>query len=110
MRQAVKAALLSGLVFPGTGQLGLKRIARGMAFMGSALVCLVMLVTATVHELMPSLENLDPSDPNAIAALAGQSGQTSMDSLYVALLLVCWLWSTLDAFRLGWALDQQSRD
>lgn len=101
MKQAVKGALLSGLVFPGLGQLALKRYPRGFAFMAVALACTIHIVKTAVDEVVRSLPTLDPA---AMAALPAPSGGDAGPALWV--LGLCWAWGVLDAFLIGDKLDR----
>jgi len=99
---ATKAALLSGLVFPGLGQMALRHYLRGLAFVAVALACTVHIVTTAVDEVMRSLPALDAADfADLPAASGGNAGPAGW------ILLLCWLWGVLDAYRLGDKLDRQ---
>ena len=49
MKKSVKAALLSGLVFPGVGQFSLKRYLRGLVFFVPAMLSLVFIVDSSMR-------------------------------------------------------------
>ena len=102
MKQAVKGALLSGLVFPGLGQLALKRYRRGLAFMAVALASTIYIVKTAVDAVLNSLPTLDPA---AVAALPAPSGGHAGPALWV--LGLCWVWGVLDALLIGGKLDRQ---
>jgi hypothetical protein len=50
MTRSTKAALLSGLVFPGVGHMVLKRFLRGSILMLSALTALLVIVTKVTKQ------------------------------------------------------------
>lgn len=103
MKQAIKATLLSGLVFPGLGQIALKSYARGLAFLAVALACAISLVKTTVNAVMTSMAMLEQGASNtATQAQAEGSGV----ALWVFAL--CWLLSLLDAYRLGADKDRKA--
>jgi len=102
MKQAIKGALLSGLVFPGLGHFALKHYPRGLAFMAVALASTVYIVKMAVDEVIRSLSALDPA---AVANLPVTTGGHAGPGLWV--LCLCWLWGVLDAYRIGDKLDQQ---
>lgn len=62
MHDRKRAALLSGLVFPGLGQLVSGRVWRALAFCGSSLALLAWVVRRVVRET----ERLLPQDPEAL--------------------------------------------
>jgi hypothetical protein len=102
MKKAVKGALLSGLVFPGLGQIALKQYPRGLAFMAVALACTIYIVETTVQEVMSSLATLDPT---RIASLPTPPTDHAGPALWI--LCLAWVWAVLDAYRVGARLDRQ---
>jgi len=114
MRQAIKGALISGLGFPGLGQLVLKQHRRGLAFLAVAAACLAVVINSAMRKAMDSLANMDPAslgDPNALASVASQTANAGGDwsyTLALTVLTVCWAWSIVDAWRIGRAQDENS--
>jgi hypothetical protein len=107
MKTAIKAALLSALVFPGVGQMYLKRYARGLIPMVLTLVGLgVWIAQATVGALR-ELEKMQIQgglvDLNAVAGRAAASSASGdwYSPLIVPMIAGCWLFSVIDAYRLG---------
>jgi ABC-type spermidine/putrescine transport system permease subunit I len=115
VKNAIKGALLSGLVFPGLGQFMFKRYLRGAVFLLVTLACVAVIVTTTVTEVMNDLSRIDPATLNSTQALqnlASQATQTSGgDSSGIALFVlgVCWVLGVIDAFLIGRNKDRQSR-
>lgn len=116
MKQAVKAALISGLVFPGLGQIMIGEKKRGWMIAGVTLTCLVVLINQAlqraseiVDKLMAGNQMLDIGE---ISRLAEQSSQFS-DNLFLNSLLViiflCWVLGTIDAYRSGNKKDKLAR-
>jgi hypothetical protein len=108
MTNAVKGALLSALVFPGVGQIALKRYLRGVAFVLATLVCLAVMVAIAAREAGRILATMGSQggviDPaalsRAIAEATSGSGNRLFDLLSVAIVL-CWIVAALDAYRVG---------
>jgi hypothetical protein len=107
MKTAIKAALLSALVFPGVGQMYLKRYVRGLIPMVLTLTGLgVWIVQATVGALQ-ELEKMQSQggfvNLNAVAHRAAASSTSGDDyfPLLVPMIIGCWLFSVIDAYRLG---------
>jgi TM2 domain-containing membrane protein YozV len=107
MSRAIKAALLSALIFPGLGQMYLKRYVRGLIPMALTLTGLgVMIVQATVRAL-GELEKMQIQggliDLNAVAnrAAAPSASGDWYAPLIVPLIVGCWLFSVIDAYGLG---------
>ena len=107
MKTAIKAALLSALVFPGVGQMYLKRYVRGLIPMVLTLTGLgVWIAQATVGALQ-ELEKMQSQgglvDLNAVAnrAVASSASGDWYSPLIVPMIVVCWLFSVIDAYMLG---------
>jgi hypothetical protein len=106
MERSVKAALLSGLVFPGVGQLFLKRTARALLFLLPAAVATAYLCHAVLTPVMAIAIDIGSGalalDPLLIQARIDQTriDSTSMN-LASAVMIVAWLASTVDAYLLG---------
>lgn len=107
MNRSMKAALMSGLVFPGTGQLLLGYRWRGLLFLVPALAAAVYFFLHVWERAQFILTELEtgrmPLDPLLIAARLEQQGQqaSAMVSVAAAVMLVCWIGSTIDAWWLG---------
>lgn len=101
MRQAIKAALLSGLVFPGLGQLLLKHYLRGAAFVvvgsGSMVLVVIRLTRQAARHLEQFAADGGPVDlgplPGATDGLGG--------AWPLLLMIGCWILAVVDAYRLG---------
>ena len=117
MNNALKGALLSGLILPGLGQVVLKHYKRGAVIMLTVLVSMSVIVIEAVQKAFTILEKIESEggaiDMNMISNAATQISTTS-DSLIFsfALLLIifCWIIGVVDAFRIGKKKDieQQS--
>ena len=108
MRKSTKAALLSGLVFPGIGHLVLKRYLQGVILIVVTLVALWVLITGTVNRAMDVVDRIESGEvamdsasiQEAVSGSADDAGFTAEDaSAYV--LLIAWLVGIADCVRLG---------
>lgn len=113
MKNAVKGALLSGLVLPGLGQLVLGRYRRGALILVGVLAALAMLVALAVRDALLLLEKIELEggaiDANGIAAMAARESTATGSLPYQFLLLfvlLCWIGATVDAWRIGRQLDE----
>ncbi|UCG05809.1 MAG: hypothetical protein JSV83_18145 [Desulfobacterales bacterium] len=115
MRQAIKAALLSGLVYPGSGQLILGHIFSGVSFIGLITVGFGILiyriarrVCLIIDQVLPMLAK-DAVDFKKIIASMDQAAYSSWDVELISIILVvsCWIAATLHAYFVGKRLDQQ---
>lgn len=109
MSRALQAALLSGLVFPGTGHLLLKKYARGWMFIILSTLALIFLFKGAWHQAHAILQNIEASggglDVANISALLQQQTEAGSDIAAIGIaawgFLVVWLLGILDAYRLG---------
>ena len=104
MRRSVKAALLSGLVFPGTGQvyLGLRR--RGWAFIVSVILIfagvVIRMTVQAYREIAAAAAKgaaIDVADLQKAVAASSDAATTAG----LALLVLLWLAAILDAWVAG---------
>ncbi len=108
MTNAIKGVLLSALVFPGLGQIALKRYQRGLAFVLATLVGLVLIVAMATREAGKILATMESEGgvidqdamSRAIAQATSWSGNVAFNLLLAAIAL-CWVYSAVDAYRIG---------
>ena len=108
MNSSLKGALLSGLVFPGLGQVFLKYYRRGLFLMFTVLICMTVMVGKAVQYALAILEKVEMGggipDMATIMETASQAAATSDNTLFnlaVLLVILCWLFSIVDAYRMG---------
>ena len=107
MNNAIKAALLSGFVFPGLGQIYLKRYKRGLTIAMLMLLALGLIIRTVIASALESLKAIE--NGGGIADMETISNLASIDSarggIYVKLIslfvLCCWLFSVADAYKIG---------
>ncbi|HOU55336.1 MAG TPA: hypothetical protein PLZ82_00720 [Smithellaceae bacterium] len=106
MNQETRAALFSFLLFPGGGQIFLKRYARGMAFLAPAAAATLALawmifqvVLVIVREALSGASGMD----GVLPGMRNGLGAIDMNLALWLLILILFLWisSTIDAYRLG---------
>jgi hypothetical protein len=114
MKNAIKGALLSGLVFPGLGQLVLRQYRRGAVLMLAVLLSLAVIVVDTVQQALDILEQIelqgDAIDITAISNAAAEESARSGGGMINALMffvVVCWIAGTIDAYRIGRKKDRE---
>jgi len=105
MKTAVKAALLSGFVFPGVGQIYLKRYLRGLIILIPVLLGLIIIVGIATVGIMESLKQIEAgaADTNTMLTLAASySARNDIVSKVISLFIACcWLFSMIDAYSIG---------
>jgi hypothetical protein len=107
MQRSVTAALLSGLVFPGVGQIYLKRRRRGWLIVLLALGAVLYFTSGIMEPVLAIAKEIAEGalvpDPAAITARLEQSGQAAngLRTLAALTMLACWIGSTIDAWWLG---------
>ena len=108
MTRSIKAALLSGLIFPGIGHMVLKQYLRGSVLMLSALAALSVIVTEAINQALTIVDRMNsgeiPVAVGAITELASMPNSGADDSiLSIAAFVVgiVWIIGIVDSYRLG---------
>ena len=108
MTRSIKAALLSGLIFPGVGHMILKQYLRGSILILSALIGVSVIVTKAINQALTIVDKINtgeiPVEAGAITELVSKSSNGAEGSiLNIAALVVgaCWLIGIIDSYRLG---------
>ena len=114
MKHAIKGALLSGLVFPGMGQIALKHYKKGIVLVLVVFACISYIVMKVVEMASSILERIDINsgavDINAITNAATQATESSGNlavNIASLLILACWIYGIVDAYGAGKALDSK---
>ncbi len=108
MKNSLKGAFLSGLIFPGLGQIILKRYKRGAVIMFTILVCMSVFVVKAVQHALGILEKIESQGGaisiSTISNAATQASTTSGNltfNLVLLLVIICWIIGVVDAYRIG---------
>jgi hypothetical protein len=107
MQRSTKAALLSGLVFPGVGQIYLKRHLRACLFLVPALAAVLYFSGEVLEPVLTIAREIERGamafDPLAIEERLRQNGQAASPAINLAALvmLVAWIGSIVDAWLAG---------
>jgi hypothetical protein len=114
MKKATRAVLLSALVFPGAGHIGLDHYLRGSVLMLASLSAAFVIVKSAIQRATSLLQGLNGGetiDPGSITDMvmntAGNSGGLAEKSA-VSILVLCWLIGIIDSYRLGAAADRDA--
>jgi len=108
MNNALKGALLSGLIFPGLGQVVLKHYKRGAVIMLTVLVSLSIVVVKAIQHALSILEKIELKGgaismgtiSDAVTQAFTTSGSLTFN-LVLLLLTLCWIIGVVDAYRIG---------
>ena len=113
MNKPLKAALFSALLFPGAGQLLLKKYTSAMFYAVFAFIGLYLLLSnllARVQDIIAQIERGEIAlDIAAITELVQQQTATATDSLSPAVMIfvIAWLVSVIEAYRVAKKCDRQ---
>jgi hypothetical protein len=106
MKPSLKAALLSGLLLPGVGQLSLKRRRRGWALSSASLGASAVMGWSATQRALVVVDRITSGetalDSASIEQLLDASSSASRDVVSTLCLLVlagCWLFGIADSFR-----------
>jgi hypothetical protein len=115
MTKSTKAALLSGLVFPGIGHIVLKQTLRGSILALVTLLAVSAMVRVAVQRAQTIVDRVVsgeiPLESGAISELVVNSSNDSdglMPSISVIVFCACWLIGIIDSYRVGMALESES--
>jgi hypothetical protein len=114
MNNSLKGAFLSGLIFPGLGQVVLKHYKRGAVIMLAVLVSLSIAVVKAAQHALATLEKIE-SEGGAISmgTISDAAIQTSTISgsltfnLALILVILCWFIGVVDAYIIGKKKDME---
>ena len=116
MNNALKGALLSGLVYPGLGHIVLKQYKRGAVLMVAVFAALLAIIIKAVQQAFLVLEKIQADggtiDFDTISKAATQASTTFsslMFNLLLLFLIVCWVVGIVDAYRIGRKKDTADR-
>ena len=114
MKKSSKAALLSGLIFPGLGHIFLKEYFRGSLLFILSLAALSVVVTSAYQHALLIADQIVSGDISMEAEAIAQAVSNSTnaaDSLVedtaVIVLVACWMAGIMDSYRLG-AVQEKS--
>jgi hypothetical protein len=114
MTNALKGALLSGLVLPGLGQMLLRRYTRGLVIVFVVLGGLGVMVLKASQMAYSIIEKMELEsrgmDMQAITDAATQAAAASDNRTFnycLVLIIVTWLFSIVDAYIIGKKMDVQ---
>lgn len=108
MKKSSKAALISGLIFPGIGHLFLKQYFRGSVLAVLSLAALSVIVTTAYQHAQLVVDQILSGDvsmeADAIAQAVSDStgaADSLVDNAALVVLVACWLAGIIDSYRLG---------
>lgn len=116
MNNSIKGALLSGLVFPGVGQLVLRHYRRGIAFILTVSILLLAIVVKMVQQAFTILEKIEAEggvlSMNTIMNAVTQASIPSEGltfKLLIFLVIFSWIIGVVDGYRVGKKKDKEDR-
>ncbi len=114
MNNAIKGALLSGFVFPGLGQVVLNHYRRGIAFMLTVSIILLVIVVKAVQQALTILEKIEAEGGilsmdtimNAVTQASAPSASLTFGILFFLLIFI-WIIGAVDGYRVGKKRDKK---
>jgi hypothetical protein len=112
MSNALKGALWSGLIWPGLGQVVLKRYKRGFAIVLAVGVLLTVIMVKATQLTLAIVDKIEaqggPIDlttiSNATAQVSAGTGGPGFNLLSL-LMIALWIIAVIDAYRIGRQMD-----
>jgi hypothetical protein len=112
VKYSIKAALLSGLVFPGVGHLYLRRYLRGVLIAAAAAALSYFMISVALNsafDIAGKIQSGDvPLNVESISELVSRESQGNEDSTDIAAmaLFVLWIIGIVDSYREGRAREK----
>ena len=114
MKASLKGALLSGLVFPGAGQIVFKHTKRGIALVLAVMIGMTVMIVKGAQMALGILDQLAAGggviDVPAITEAATRA-VTASDSRVLNgaffLIVICWVVGIIDAYFIGRKMDKK---
>lgn len=114
MNNSLRGALLSGLVFPGLGQVVLRHYRRGTAFIFTVSIILLVIVVKAVQQAFTIMEKIEAEggvlSMNTIMNAAAQASipsESLTSKLLLSLLIFIWIIAVVDGYRVGKKKDKE---
>jgi len=107
MKRSIKAALISGLVFPGLGHIYLKKYLVGAVLLFVAGVSVYSLSVAAIDTALSVAKEIEAGEvsinEDAIGRLIEQKSQGSAKAMNLSLvvLMLSWVIGIVDSYRVG---------
>ncbi len=108
MKNSLKGAFWSGVIFPGLGQIILKHYKRGAVIMITVLVSMSVFIVKAVQNALDILEKIQSQggaiSMSTISNAATQASATSGNltfNIVLLLVILCWIIGVVDAYRIG---------
>ena len=116
MNNSLKGAFLSGLVFPGLGQVILKHKKRGAVLILVVSASMLVILIKALQQAFVIMEKIGAEGSvinlSTISNAATQAATTFESPIFKLLLLLiifCWIIGIVDAYRIGRKKDLESR-
>ena len=116
MKNSLKGALLSGLIFPGLGHVRLEYYKRGIALMFTVSASMVVIVLKAVQQAFIVLEKIELEggviDIKTVTDAATQAVSANDSLIYnlgLLLIVICWIFGIVDAYLIGRKKDLEGR-
>ena len=116
MNNSLKGAFLSGLVFPGLGQVILKHYKRGAVLMLAVSASMLVILIKALQQAFAIMEKIGSegsvinfSTISNAAAQAATTFESPIFKLLLLLIIFCWIIGIVDAYRIGRKKDLESR-
>ena len=108
MKNSLKGVFLSGLVFPGLGQIVLKQYKKGVVLIFTVLASILVILTKALQQASEIMETLEssgnPIDMVTISDAATRAVTAYNSPIYrfiFYLIIFCWIIGIIDAYNSG---------
>jgi TM2 domain-containing membrane protein YozV len=114
MKKSLKGSLLSGLVFPGVGQISLKHKMRGIILICIILVSFGVMIAKGTQIALGVLQEIESEggilDMQTISSVSERAVSASDSYIMhgsILLIILCWIFGIIDAYKIGKKLEKE---
>lgn len=115
MKNTYKGVLISGLLYPGLGQITLKKYKRGIVLILVTTICILAFVMSATQMTFTVLEKIQAEggiiDMETISNAAVQTvagADSGIMTFSLLLIIVAWIIGIIDAYLIGKKMDNES--
>ncbi len=115
MTKSTKAALLSGLVFPGIGHIVLKQYLLGSILALASLLAMSAMVKVAYQRAQSIVDRvvsgeiqLETGSISELVASSSNDSDSLIPSISVVVFIACWLIGIIDSYRVGMTLEKEN--
>jgi TM2 domain-containing membrane protein YozV len=110
MKKYILSPLCSAIIVPGLGQVLNKRVLKGLIIMGLIFILFIMITIKLALLILEAMKSQDIYTLNDLIEVRSLKGDLSGLWIMVALFVILWIYSIVDAFLEGLKIERQIKE